>query len=217
MDINTWVGMALYPHPSPLLLTLAPTFVPGLDLPLWPLLLPSPSHQPTPPQAMMARRALLLLDGLDEAGAMRGAIERHVTEVLAPQGHVMLVTSRPAGIDEKRFASTFHRLTLCPLTEQQQREVIAQRVEAPRQREALERYLEEKAPCDTAEAGQGGGAGTGQRVTGNPLVSAQRINMPPPPFEVNHLRLASALPLILTTDALNDHLCLLEPRGSGHA
>jgi hypothetical protein len=33
----------------------------------------------------MARRALLLLDGLDEAGANRAATERHVTEVLAPQ------------------------------------------------------------------------------------------------------------------------------------
>ena len=166
---------------------------------------------------MMARRALLLLDGLDEGGAMRDAIERHVTEVLQAQGHVMLVTSRPAGIREERFASTFHRLTLCPLTEQQQREVIAQRVEAPGQRQALERYLETKAPRDTVEAGQGDRAGTGQRVTGNPLVSAQRISMPPPPMEANHLRLASALPPTLTADALNDHLHLLEPRGSGHA
>jgi len=48
-------------------------------------------------QAMMARRALLLLDGLDEGGAKREQIERHVAEVLAPQGHVLLATSRPAG------------------------------------------------------------------------------------------------------------------------
>ena len=41
-------------------------------------------------QAMMARRALLLLDGLDEAGAKRVEIERHVVDVLAPQGHVLL-------------------------------------------------------------------------------------------------------------------------------
>ena len=123
---------------------------------------------------------------------MRDAIERHVVEVLAPQGHVMLVTSRPAGIREERFASTFHRLTLCPLTEQQQREVIVQRVDAPEQREALERYLEEKAPRDTAEAGQGGGVGTGQRVTGNPLVSAQSSNMPPLPFAAIQLRFTTA-------------------------
>ena len=146
---------------------------------------------------------------------MRDAIERHVVEVLAPQGHVMLVTSRPAGIREERFASTFHRLTLCPLTEQQQREVIVQRVDAPEQREALERYLEEKAPRDTAEAGQGDGAGTGQRVTGNPLVSAQIFIMPSPPFAANLFILL--FPPILTADALNGHLRLLEPRGSGHA
>ena len=69
-------------------------------------------------QAMTARRALLLLDGLDEGGAKREAIERHVAEVLAPQGHVLLATSRPTGVDEKRFAS-FRRLRLSPLTKAQ--------------------------------------------------------------------------------------------------
>lgn len=34
-------------------------------------------------QAMMARRALLLLDGLDEGGARRSDIEHHITKVLA--------------------------------------------------------------------------------------------------------------------------------------
>ena len=52
-------------------------------------------------QAMMARRALILIDGLDEAGQIRDEMERHVAEVLAPQGHVLLATSRPAGIDER--------------------------------------------------------------------------------------------------------------------
>ncbi len=49
---------------------------------------------------MMARRALLLLDGLDEAGQIRSEIELHVAEVLAPQGHVILATSRTAGVDD---------------------------------------------------------------------------------------------------------------------
>ena len=49
----------------------------------------------------MARRALILIDGLDEAGQIRDEMERHVAEVLAPQGHVLLATSRPAGIDER--------------------------------------------------------------------------------------------------------------------
>ena len=63
-------------------------------------------------QAMMARRALILIDGLDEAGQIRDEMERHVAEVLAPQGHVLLATSRPAGIDERverdrKYITTF--------------------------------------------------------------------------------------------------------------
>ena len=56
-----------------------------------------------------ARRALLLIDGLDEGGQLRSQIEMHVIEVLAPQGHPLLITSRPAGIEETRFAG-FRRL-----------------------------------------------------------------------------------------------------------
>ena len=71
-------------------------------------------------QALAARRALILLDGLDEGGQVREQIERHVTEVLAPQGHVLLVTSRPAGITEESFVG-FRRLKLAPLTESSNR------------------------------------------------------------------------------------------------
>jgi hypothetical protein len=56
-------------------------------------------------QAMMARRALLLLDGVDEGGLERERIERHIVEVLAPQGHVLVVTSRPAGLTEQSFVA----------------------------------------------------------------------------------------------------------------
>ena len=76
-------------------------------------------------QAMMARRVLLLIDGLDEGGANRTEIERHVAEVLAPQGHVMLCTSRPAGLTVARFTG-FCRLKLAPLSEAQQLEALQQ-------------------------------------------------------------------------------------------
>ena len=78
--------------------------------------------------AMRARRALLLLDGMDEGGKMRAAIERHVTEVLAPQGHVLLATSRPEGLDKTRFEEHFLALELQPLNETQQQSVVEQRV-----------------------------------------------------------------------------------------
>ena len=54
-------------------------------------------------QALMARRVLLLLDGIDEGGRARDKIEQHVAKVLAPQGFVMLVTSRPAGVRQELF------------------------------------------------------------------------------------------------------------------
>jgi hypothetical protein len=109
-------------------------------------------------QALLSRRVLLLLDGLDEGGAKRSEIERHVTEVLAPQGHVMLCTSRPAGLTETRFAG-FRRLYLSPLTEAQQREALEQRLGADKVGPLLE-YVEKKVPDGK----------DGQRVTSNPLM-----------------------------------------------
>eukprot|EP00966_Prymnesium_polylepis_P315221 7283559-Prymnesium_polylepis.1 len=78
-------------------------------------------------QALAPRRALLLLDGLDEGGAVRERIERHATEVLARQGHILLATSRPAVLDASRF-SGFRRLFLSPLSEAQQMQALKQRL-----------------------------------------------------------------------------------------
>ena len=76
----------------------------------------------------MARRALLLIDGLDEGGpATREALARHLVEVVAPQGHLLLVSSRPESVDEASFAD-FHRLSLAPLGEASQHEYVARRL-----------------------------------------------------------------------------------------
>ena len=72
----------------------------------------------------MARRVLLLLDGLDEGGPHLDAIATHVTEVLAPQGHTIILTSRPAGPRETKFVKSFYHLRLAPLTGQQQQSVM---------------------------------------------------------------------------------------------
>jgi hypothetical protein len=108
-------------------------------------------------QALLSRRVLLLLDGLDEGGAKRDEIQRHVTEVLAPQGHVMLCTSRPAGVTEKCFPG-FRRFHLSPLTKPQQQEALEQRLGATAVAPLLE-YLERMPVGDD-----------GQRVTANPLM-----------------------------------------------
>ena len=123
-------------------------------------------HEASPPalyrmlrQAMKARRALLLLDGLDEAGAKRDDIERHVVEVLAPHGHVLLCTSRPAGVVEARFAA-FRRLALAPLSDAQQESALEQRL-GPERAAALLTYVRDVMPRDDD---------TGQKVTSNPLM-----------------------------------------------
>ena len=110
-------------------------------------------------QAMLARRALLFLDGLDEGGMHRADIEQHVAEVLAPQGHVMLVTSRPAGVRVDLFAS-FRQLSLSPLTDAQQEKALEQRLGAARTAELMP-YVRDRVPHDTE---------TGHRVTANPLM-----------------------------------------------
>jgi Ran GTPase-activating protein (RanGAP) involved in mRNA processing and transport len=115
-------------------------------------------------QAMMARRALLLLDGLDEAGAKRAEIVQHIVEVLAPQGHVMLCTSRPAGVVEARF-SGFRMLKLAPLTEAQQEQALLQRLGNEGDVRQLMTFVE-RMPTSTDPA-----VPTMQhRVTANPLM-----------------------------------------------
>ena len=116
-------------------------------------------------QAMMARRALILLDGLDEAGAKRAEIECHVVEVLAPQGHVLLCTSRAAGIDEARFAA-FRRLALAPLSDAQQERGLEQRLGAER-KAALLPYVRDIMQRDD----------TGRKVTSNPLMLSMMASL----------------------------------------
>ena len=126
-------------------------------------------------QALMARRALLLLDGIDEGGTERERIERHLTEVLAPQGHILMLTSRPNGINERRFsADGFHTIQLLPLTDGQQQSVIEKRLGvdsdegARRAATLLMHYIRTKVPKDVE---------TGARVTGNPLMLSMVLSI----------------------------------------
>ena len=111
-------------------------------------------------QAMLARRSLLLLDGLDEGGEAREQIEEHVTQVLALQGHVIFATSRPLppGPSEARFRH-FQRLQLSPLTDEQQQRALEQRL-GPERAAALLPFLKDKVPADD----------TSQKITANPLM-----------------------------------------------
>jgi len=119
----------------------------------------APDHYGLLRAAMDARRALVLLDGLDEAGRERARIEAHVTTVLAPRKLVLLCTSRPTGLDEALFQG-FHRLKLAPLSDAQQAAFLATRL-TPTRAAALVPYLRDRVPLD---------AETRLRVTCNPLM-----------------------------------------------
>ena len=132
-------------------------------------------------QALMARRALVILDGIDEGGRARREIERHVTEVLAPQGHVMLVTSRPAGFNWSIFERGFHAMVLRPLSDHQQRQVIEQRIGDRARAEELWQYVCERVLVDDE---------TGERTTGNPLMLSMIISA----YEARHAPHAAQAP-----------------------
>ena len=121
-------------------------------------------------QALMARRALIILDGIDEGGTNKDRIQKHVTEVLGAQGHPLLVTSRPAGLDEKLYKD-FNKLEMKPLTDEQQRMIIEARLKAVGEEhhaEDLFNYIINSMPPD--ETVNEHGITTSERITGNPLM-----------------------------------------------
>eukprot|EP00966_Prymnesium_polylepis_P143531 3313500-Prymnesium_polylepis.1 len=112
-------------------------------------------------QAMASRRALLLLDGLDEGGAAREEIERHVADVLALQGHPLVATSRPDGITlTEAQLERFNRMSMAPLSAAQQRTALQLRMGALRSAELVD-YVERQVLVDPD---------TGAPMTTNPLM-----------------------------------------------
>ena len=127
-------------------------------------------------QAMRCRRALLFIDGLDEGGPKFAQIEDHIVQVLAAQGHTMIVTSRPDGVNLERFKTLFHLIKLGPLTTAQQEHVIQHRLgvkagssdggrwtagSSDADGERLLQYVRESVPRHPA---------SGLQITSNPLV-----------------------------------------------
>eukprot|EP00965_Chrysotila_dentata_P142250 4703132-Pleurochrysis_carterae.AAC.2 len=120
-------------------------------------------------QAMMTRRALILIDGLDEGGKTRDQIVRHVNEVLAPQGHLILATGRPASVDPKPFNEHFFVIKINPLTEEQQADVIRKRLGADfKMADAVIQYVRTTVKIDPA---------TKSRLTANPLLLSMVITI----------------------------------------
>ena len=75
-------------------------------------------------QAIRLKGAILLIDGVDEAAGLRQTIEDLVHLHLVPQGHKVVVTSRPEGVRLPLYRKHFVVLNLKPLTDEQQRQMI---------------------------------------------------------------------------------------------
>ena len=70
------------------------------------------------------RALVLLLDGVDEAADLKEIVEDCVCGELVPQGHPIVVTSRPEGVRLRLYRRDFVILNLEALTEEQQRAAI---------------------------------------------------------------------------------------------
>ena len=79
-------------------------------------------------QAYESRRALLLIDGIDEGGEVKSRIEDFITSFLVRQRISLVVTTRPEGYTKSKYANNFARMSLAPLDRKQQEQVIENRV-----------------------------------------------------------------------------------------
>ena len=75
-------------------------------------------------QAIRLKAGILLIDGVDEAAGLRQTIEDLVHLHLVPQGHKVVVTSRPEGVRLPLYRKHFVVLNLKPLTDEQQSAMI---------------------------------------------------------------------------------------------
>lgn len=116
-------------------------------------------------QAMTARRTLLLIDGIDEGGCESSRIRRHIIDVLAPQGFLCVVTSRPSSTIDRSWPACCLRAAIAPLTVEQQREVVATRLHTGNARTSFQQWRDGLGVriSDTD-------SGVGHAVTANPLM-----------------------------------------------
>ncbi|KAL1499349.1 hypothetical protein AB1Y20_011556 [Prymnesium parvum] len=75
-------------------------------------------------QAYHMRSLIVILDGIDEAAAIKGMIEDLVLDDLAPAGIRTAVSSRPEGVRLDRFTPTFVVMNLRALSVEQQQKAI---------------------------------------------------------------------------------------------
>ena len=78
-------------------------------------------------QAVLERRCLFLVDGVDEAGGAKEEIERAIADELLDQGHKTIVTSRHSGFKMESFERC-QLVELLPMSHGQQEAMVRARL-----------------------------------------------------------------------------------------
>ena len=86
-----------------------------------------PQHVHLLLQMMLTRRAVFLVDGIDESGTYREAVEDFVTVELLVPGHKTIITSRHSGLSSDAFKQC-RLVELLPLSPEQQAKMVRTRV-----------------------------------------------------------------------------------------
>ena len=78
-------------------------------------------------QMMLMRRAVFLIDGIDESGTYREPVQDFITVELLEPGHKTIITSRHSGFSSDAFRQC-KLVELLPLSPEQQAEMVRTRV-----------------------------------------------------------------------------------------
>jgi hypothetical protein len=100
-------------------------------------------------QAMAMRRAVFLIDGIDESGANRKEVEHFVNTELLEPGHNTIITSRYSGVSTDAFPQC-QQLELLPLTPTQQHKLARSRITDCARADELAQELQTDALKDIA-------------------------------------------------------------------
>eukprot|EP00935_MAST-01C_sp_MAST-1C-sp1_P000968 g968.t1 len=103
-----------------------------------------PQHAHLLLQMMLMRRAVFLIDGIDESGTYRAAVEAFVTIELLEAGHKTIITSRHSGFSSEAFKQC-RLVELLPLSMEQQSAMVHTRVPDEKKAERLVGELQSKA------------------------------------------------------------------------
>jgi hypothetical protein len=103
-----------------------------------------PQHAHLLLQAMLQRRAVFFIDGIDESGTQRDAVQDFVTVELLEPGHKTVITSRHSGFSGDAFRQC-QLVELLPLSGEQQARMVRTRVPDEDKAERLVRELGNKA------------------------------------------------------------------------